>query len=122
MKKYSTVDEYIENFPKDTQDILKKFRKLIKKAAPRAVESISYGIPAFKMNGRPLIYFAGYANHVSFYPIPPGPSAFTKKIKPYIKGKGTLQFQLKDPICYDLAEEIVKYSIEKNIEIYGKKK
>lgn len=94
MKKAENVDEYIKAFPRDVQTILEKIRLTIQKMAPDAVETISYQMPTFKLNGKYLVYFAGWKNHVSIYPIPTGTPAFQKEISPYIAGKGTIKFPL----------------------------
>ncbi len=65
--RFKTVDEYIQAFPKDVQGILKKMRQTIKEAAPGAVETISYQIPTFKLNGKGLVYFAAFKSHIGFY-------------------------------------------------------
>jgi uncharacterized protein YdhG (YjbR/CyaY superfamily) len=120
------TDEYIAAFPRDVQAILKKIRLTIKKAAPKAGEKISYGIPSFTLNGAYLVYFAGYKNHVSVYPAPRGDEEFKKVLAPYKGGKGTVQFPLTDPIPYALITRIVKFLIKKNsaraMQSKGKKK
>lgn len=85
-------------------------------------EVISYGIPAFKVDGKNLIFFAGWKEHVSLYPIPPGPSTFTKKISPFVTGKGTIQFQLDKPVPYNLIKDVVKFSLKRHVEQIRKKK
>lgn len=75
----STVDTYIATFPKDIQDILIKIRKTILEKAPHVIESISYGMPPYKTNGKPLVYFTGYKNHIGFYATPQGHFAFSKE-------------------------------------------
>jgi len=79
-KQFRTIDEYIETFPIDVQKILEKMRGTIKKAAPEAVETISYQMPAFKQNGRNLVYFAAWEDHIGFYPLPSGSEAFKKEL------------------------------------------
>ena len=69
-KEITSVDNYIETFPKEIQTKLLQIRQIIKEIAPEAVESISYGMPAYKMNKKPLVYFAGYAKHIGFYDYP----------------------------------------------------
>ena len=69
-KEITSVDNYIETFPKEIQTKLLQIRHIIKEIAPEAVESISYGMPAYKMNKKPLVYFAGYAKHIGFYDYP----------------------------------------------------
>ncbi len=67
MKTFNNVDEYIREFEKETQERLNAIRKLVLETAPQAVESISYGMPAYKVNGKPLVYFGGYKSHIGFY-------------------------------------------------------
>lgn len=104
----NSVDDYIALQREDVRRILTSIRNIILEIAPEAQELISYAIPAYKLHGKPLIYFAAFTNHVSLYPIPEGDAAFTKAIERYIKGKGTLQFPLTEPIPYDLMREIVR--------------
>jgi uncharacterized protein YdhG (YjbR/CyaY superfamily) len=118
MKKpsFASMDEYIATFPDEVQEILKKVRSTIKAAAPKAEEKISYGMPTFTMNGTYLIYFAGWKNHISIYPVPGGDAAFNKAVKPYIAGKGTLKFSLDKPIPYELITQMVKLQIANHLE------
>lgn len=112
MEKFDTVDDYIASFPNDTQAVLNKLRAKIKKLAPNAEESMNYGMPGYKLNKKPLVYFAGWRDHIGFYPTPNGMDGFEKELVPYKSGKGTAQFPLKKPIPYDLIEEIIKFRIE----------
>ena len=107
------IDEYIAGFPSNVQKLLQKIRKTIQKAAPDAVEAISYAIPTFRLNGN-LVHFAGYKNHISLYPAPRGAAQFKKELAQYEGGKGTVQFPLDQPVPYDLVTRIVKYRIEQN--------
>ena len=112
---YRTIDEYINTFPPDIQKILERIRQTVREAAPEAIETISYQMPAFKLNGRNLVYFAAFKNHIGFYPIPSGIEAFKKELAPYIKGKGTLQFPLNRPVPYDLVKKIVVFRAKENL-------
>lgn len=103
----TTIDEYISTFPADIQAILEKVRQAIRKAAPEAAETMSYGIPTFKLNGKLIVSFAGWKHHISLYPLPAGDEAFQQKIAPYKRAKSTIQCQLDNPIPYDVVEEIV---------------
>lgn len=114
-KKYTTVEEYIRQFPKETQEILEKIRRIIQEEIPGIEETISYAIPAFKLRSKHWIYFAGWKEHVSLYPIPSGSAAFKKEILPYIAGKGTLKFPLNHPIPYPLIKKIVELSVAQNV-------
>src|SRR5438876_12352326 len=118
-KQFKTIDEYIKASPTDVQGILQSLRLTIRKAAPEAVEAISYGMPTFKLNGKGLVYFAAHKNHIGFYPIPSGIEAFEKELSPYKQGKGSVQFPLDRPVPYDLVKEIVKYRVK---EILGKER
>ena len=77
MKKTENIDQYISEFPEHTQKLLQQMRTIIKKAAPKSEEVISYGMPAFKSHTI-LVYFAGYKNHIGFYPGASGIAAFKK--------------------------------------------
>ena len=106
-KQYKTIDEYIETFTKDVQSILEKTRETIRKAAPGAVEAISYQIPTFKLNDKNLVHFAAFKNHIGFYPTPSGIEAFKKELSQYKGANGSVQFPLNRPIPYELLEKIV---------------
>jgi uncharacterized protein YdhG (YjbR/CyaY superfamily) len=109
------IDEYIAGYPKDVQKLLQQVRATVKKAAPKAEERISYGIPAFTLNGN-LVYFAAFKNHIGFYPIPSGMEAFKKELSPYKQGKGSVQFPLDEPMPLALISKIVKFRVKKNLE------
>ena len=113
-KQFETIDEYIKTFPADTQRILEKMRQTIRKAAPEAVEAISYRMPTFKLNGN-LVHFAAFKNHIGFYPTPSGIEAFRKELSPYKGAKGSVQFPINKPIPFDLVEKIVKYRVQENL-------
>lgn len=113
---FKNMDEYIETFPKDVQNILEKIRQTIKKAAPEAVEVISYQMPTFKLNGKNLVHFAAFKNHIGFYPIPSGIEAFKTELSSYKQGKGSVQFPMDKPIPYDLVKKIVDYRAKENFE------
>jgi len=106
-KEFQTIDEYIKTLPKDVQSVLEKTRQTIRKAAPGAVETISYQIPTFKLNDKNLVHFAAFKNHIGFYPTPSGIEAFKKELSQYKVAKGSVQFLLNRPIPYDLLEKIV---------------
>ncbi|MGE5798126.1 MAG: iron chaperone [Ignavibacteria bacterium] len=113
--KFETIDEYIKTFPEDVQKILQKIRETIKEAAPGAEEAISYQMPTFKLNGN-LVHFAGYKNHIGFYPTPSGTEAFKKEIAVYRAGKGSVQFPIDKPIPISLIKKIVKFRVKESAE------
>ena len=117
---FSTIDEYIQTFPKDVQKILEQIRAAIKEAAPGAEEAISYQIPTFKFNGN-LVHFAAFKNHIGFYPAPKGKDLFKKELSVYKGGKGTVQFLFDKPMPLELIRKIVRYRVKENSEKIKKK-
>ncbi|MBS1776284.1 MAG: DUF1801 domain-containing protein [Bacteroidetes bacterium] len=110
--KPKNIDEYISGFPQDTQSILEQVRKTIKATVPQSEETISYGMPTFKLNGHYLIYFAGYKKHIGLYPVPSNNKLFEKDFSAYkTSGRGTIQFPLDKPIPTTLIKKIVKFRI-----------
>ncbi|MDR6843419.1 DUF1801 domain-containing protein [Flavobacterium granuli] len=118
---FNSVEEYILTFPKDIQSLLEKVRMTIIKKAPEAVESISYGMPAYKTYGKPLVYFAGYKKHIGFYATPTGHTEFANELSNYKQGKGSVQFPIDHPIPYWLIEQIVVFRVKENELKYGEK-
>lgn len=112
----SAVETYIQQFPENVQEILRNIRKLIKDNAPEAEELIAYGMPAYKTNKKPLVYFAAFKNHIGFYATPSGHSQFRDELSMYKQGKGSVQFPLDKPIPYKLIENIVKFRVIENNE------
>lgn len=117
---YNSVDEYIATFPKEIQLLLEQVRQTIIKKAPEAVESISYGMPAYKTYGKPLVYFAGYKKHIGFYATPTGHAEFANELSNYKQGKGSVQFPINYPIPYWLIEQIVIFRVKENEQKFKK--
>ena len=106
---YQSVDEYLATQPAAVQRALRRVRSTIRKAVPKAVEAISYQIPAYKLDGRVLIYFAGWKEHFSVYPSSDRiVAAFKKELAPYEVSKGTIRFPLSEPVPVKLIEGIAK--------------
>ena len=114
------IDEYLIRFPKEVQQLLKKMRLTIKKAAPKAEEKISYGIPTFTLNEN-LVHFAGYKNHIGFYPTPSGITAFKKELSTYKGAKGSVQFPINEPLPLNLVSRIVKFRVNESLTTKNKK-
>lgn len=108
------IDDYIDRFPKDVQQILKKMRLAIKKAAPKAKEKIGYGIPTFILEGN-LVHFAAYKSHIGFYPGSSGIASFKKELSAYKGAKGSVQFPLDEPLPLALISLIVKFRLKQNL-------
>lgn len=108
-----SVDEYIAGFPAETRKLLEELRALIRSVVPEVTERISYGIPTFDLDGRYLVYIAGFKNHVSLYPVTADlTAALGEEVEPYKKGKGTVQFPLGQPLPSGLIRRIVELRIE----------
>ena len=108
-----SVDAYISTFPSDIQNKLQTLRACIRKAAPRAEEIISYRMPAYRYHGV-LVYFAGYKNHIGFYPTGSGVQEFKKELSVYKGAKGSVQFPIDQPIPTTLIARIVKFRLKEN--------
>lgn len=113
---YKNIDEYIKSYPKEVQEKLSQIRKIVKNLAPSAVETISYGMPTFKINGKNLVHFAGYKGHIGFYPTPSALNNFEKELSIYKTSKGTAQFKLDEKLPIKLIEEMVKFRIKETLE------
>lgn len=112
--KYTSIDEYILQFPEKVQATLEELREVIKRAAPDATEKISYQMPTFYLHGN-LVHFAAYKNHIGFYPAPSGIEAFKNELSSYKGAKGSVQFPINEPLPIDLISEIVKYRVSENL-------
>lgn len=119
--KPTTIDQYIADFPKETQAILKQVRATIQASAPDATETINYAIPTYKLNGKNLVHFAGFKNHVGFYALPTGHANFEKELAGYKQGKGSVQFPIDEPMPLDLISRIVKWRVKEELEKMKKK-
>ena len=117
-----SIDEYIASQPLEMQELLRKVKETIIKAAPGAVESISYAMPAFKFNGKPLVYFALNKSHLGFYATPSANIAFREDLKDYKSSKGAVQFPLDKPVPYGLIRKIVQFKIKEIRSSTPKKK
>ncbi len=113
MKKVKSHSEYISGFPPQVQRKLKQMRALIRKEVPSAIESISYGIAGFSLDG-PLVYIGGFKDHVSFFPTSSGVEAFKGELSRYKTSAGTIQFPLDEDLPLDLLRRIVRFRLSEN--------
>ena len=121
MKKTVSIDQHVAEFPRETQQLLELLRMTILQAAPKAEEVISYNMPAFKYNGI-LVWFAGYKNHIGFYPSSTPIVVFKEQLKKYKTSKGAIQFPLDRPLPLTLITKIVKYRLKQNADKVKAKK
>ena len=111
------IESYINTFTESTQEILQNIRKLIQENAPGAEEIFAYGMPGYKTNSKPLVYFAAFKNHIGFYATPSGHEEFREELSKYKQGKGSVQFSFNQPIPYNLIERMVQFRVKENNKI-----
>lgn len=107
-----SVDDYIAGFDGESKRRLEVMRRIVTTLAPGAVESMAYGMPAYKLAGKPLVYFAAFPNHIGFYATPNGHEVFRAEFAPYKQGKGSVQFSLDKPLPEELVGKVVSFRIE----------
>ena len=115
------VDRYIAGFPDNVRELLMQLRAAVREAAPEAEEVISYQMPAYRLQGM-LVYFAGYKNHIGFYPTSSGIKAFKQELSAYKGAKGTVQFPLDKPLPLDIIKKIVAVRVAENLQKTGSKR
>lgn len=120
-RKPENIDEYHAQFPSEVQKILEKLRQTIRKAAPKAEECISYGMPAFRQEGM-LVYYAAWKEHIGLYPASQMKGVFDAELDTFERSKGTIRFPLEKPLPLPLIAEIVKFRVHENNEKASLKK
>ena len=114
-RKPKTIDEYLAPLSADKRAALQKLRKTIRAAAPKAEEYISYGLAAFRLDGKPLVAFGASANHCAFYPMSSWTvEAHEAELKAYATSKGTIRFDPAKPLPAALVRKLVKERIAEN--------
>lgn len=112
-----TIAEYLRRLTPEKRATLERVRAAIKAAAPKAEECISYGIPAFRLDGRMLAYFHAAANHCSFFPGAHPVATFKDELAGYETSKGTVRFPVDRPLPATLVKKLVKARIEENAAV-----
>jgi uncharacterized protein YdhG (YjbR/CyaY superfamily) len=115
-QRFATIDDYVRSLPEDVQPVFEGVRRAVREAAPGADETISYQIPTLALNGRYLVHFAAWKNHLALYPTPAGDPAFEQEIAPYRAAKSTVRFPLRKPIPYDLIRRLVALRVRQREE------
>jgi uncharacterized protein YdhG (YjbR/CyaY superfamily) len=113
IKKFKDIDEYHRLFPENIKELLETIRVAVKQTAPNAVETISYGMPAFKQN-KILIYYAAHKNHIGIYPTAKTIEAFEAELEQYATSKGAIQIPLDKKLPIALIKKIVKFRVEED--------
>ncbi|MFF2243227.1 iron chaperone [Arthrobacter sp. NPDC058130] len=105
-QQFESVEEYIASFPAEVQEMLQEIRRRCRAAVPGSGEMISYGIPTITLDGKYVVYFAGWAHHISVYPVPAGDESLNEELAPYRAAKGTLKFPLQKPVPFELIGKV----------------
>ncbi len=114
-RKITTIDEYLATLSRDKRTALEKLRNIIRAAAPKAEECISYRLAAFRLDGRPLVAFGASANHCAFYVMSSSTlTDYKDELEGYDTSKGTIRFQPDDPLPATLVRKLVKARIAEN--------
>jgi uncharacterized protein YdhG (YjbR/CyaY superfamily) len=108
------IDNYIASFPEDAARAMQEVREVIRTNAPDAEECMSYAMPAYKLFGKPLVYFAAYKNHIGFYATPTGHKEFKQDLATYKQGKGSVQFPISKKMPLELIARMVRFRVEEN--------
>lgn len=120
MQEFTAVNDYIAAQPAERQAALEQLRKIILKAAPNAVESISYGMPAYKLHG-PLTYFANFKHHYSLFAMPAAVDTFRTELEGFETSKGTIRFPHDKPLPVNLISAIIRFRVQQNEEKAARK-
>ena len=111
MNYHKQVDDYIASFDGETKQRLATVRTIIHECAPKAEEGFAYKMPSYKLDGKPLVYFAGYEHHIGFYATPNGHEAFQNEFALYKQGKGSVQFPHDKPLPTKLIKDVVRFRL-----------
>ena len=117
--KFMSVEEYLDTFPPQTRAVLEDVRRTLHRAVPGAGEAISYQIPTITLDGSALLYFAGWKQHVSLYPVPEGDAELEQLLAPYRSGASTLKFPLSRPMPRHVLPEVARRHVERRRQDAG---
>ncbi len=112
--KFASVDDYVDSFADETRDALNEVRDIIRTAMPQAEERVSYGMACYRVDGKPLLYFAGWKKHLGLYPVPRGDATFEREIAPFRRARETVGFPLREPMPLDLVDRIARMLIDRH--------
>ena len=102
------VEDYVAGYPSEVQEVLREVRQRIRRALPDAEERISYGIPTVTLDGRPVLSYGAWKQHLGLYPVPQSEGELEEAVAPYRSTKDTLRFRYRDPVPYDLIARIAR--------------
>ena len=113
---FASVDEYVAALPEDVRPVLEGLRRSIRAVIPGVVETISYAMPTFVLDGKPIVHVAAWKKHVGLYPLPPMDDDLAREVAPYRGAKDAMQLKYADPIPYDLVERVVAAMVRRRTE------
>lgn len=113
MASFASVEAYLEALPAGTREVVEQVRAAVLAELPDARERISYGILAFVVDDRIVLYLAGWKHHVSLYPIPDGDPEYAAAAAPYVSGRSTLKFALTSPLPLDLVARTARLHLSR---------
>src|SRR5215218_4135492 len=111
--RFATVDEYVAALPEDVRPVMEEVRRVVRRVVPDATEAISYQMPTFLLDGRPLVHAAAWKKHLGLYPLPPMDEELAARVEPYRGAKDTMQLRYDRPVPYDLVERVVAALLER---------
>jgi uncharacterized protein YdhG (YjbR/CyaY superfamily) len=117
--RFATVDEYVESLPENVQTVMAGIRRSIRTVVPDVGETISYDMPTFILDGKPLVHVAAWKKHIGLYPLPPLEGALAEEVAPYRAAKDTMHLKYSRPIPYDLVERVVAVMLEQRMDGAG---
>ena len=105
--RFSTVDDYVDSLPEDVRPVMAGLRRSIRAVAPAVEETISYQMPTFVLDGKPLVHVAAWNKHIGLYPLPPMDEDLAREVAPYRGAKDAMQLRYDRPVPYDLVGRVV---------------
>ena len=105
--RFSTVDEYVDSLPEHVRPVMAGIRRSIRAVVPTVAETISYQMPTFVLDGRPLVHVAAWKKHVGLYPLPPMDDDLAREVAPYRGAKDAMQLRYDRPVPYELVERVI---------------
>ncbi len=117
--RFSTVDEYVDSLPEHVRPVMAGIRRSIRAVVPAVEETISYSMPTFVLDGRPLVHVAAWKKHVGLYPLPPMDDDLAREVDPYRGAMDAMQLRYDRPIPYGLVERVVAVLLERRADGAG---
>jgi uncharacterized protein YdhG (YjbR/CyaY superfamily) len=111
--RFATVDEYVAALPEDARPVMEEVRRVVHRVVPGVTETISYQMPTFVLDGRPLVHVAAWKKHLGLYPLPPMDDELAARVEPYRGAKDAMQLRYDRPVAYDLVERVITVLLER---------